>query len=182
MRGILFASAFLAVFFTAATSRADIIYDFHKMSATGVLAHVPYAPQLVVTDAAPSTGIDFTRTCAFTLPVSCTTVGSMAGFVSLTDATPNFGTLSLDLIFNADKTLTGSIFEQGLNEDLNSSGSHFDWTGTLLSDRYTECGVGSPCTFTGYWLADTVVPEPDTLVLFASAMAALFLVRRLRQA
>lgn len=186
MRSILFTFAFLTMLLTGASSRADIVYDFHETSATGFLGTLPpsaYSPRLVVTDTAPLTGIDFTRTCAFPPgPISCTTTGSMAGFVSLTDTTPNFGSLSINLTFNPDETLTGSILEKGIMEDLDSSGSHFDWQGTLLSDRYPGCGAASPCTFTGYWLTETAVPEPGTLGLLVSAFAMLLIARRRHRA
>lgn len=181
MRGILFAGAFLTMLLVGAAARAGVIYDFHETAATGFLGTLPpsaYAPRLIVSDTAPLSGVSFTRTCALTMPVSCTTTGHADGFLSLTDATPDFGTLSLDLAFNPDNTLNGSILERGLDEDLNMAGSGLDWSGTLLSDRFPACGVSAPCTITGYWLTATAVSEPGTLALFVGGLATLLFVGR----
>lgn len=185
MRTLLCAALSIAASLLAiGQAQADVIYDFNETSATGFLATLPasaYAPQLVVTDAAYASGsLVFTQSCYLTPPSSCTSSGDMSGVVSLTDATPGFGNRSIDIAFNPDGTLSGSILERGLQEDLTSSGDSFSWAGTLLSDRYPACGSASPCRFTGYWLVDsgpTAVPEPSTLMLVAGAFTGFAAIR-----
>lgn len=181
MRALVYtALSIVSLLLALGQAKADVIYDFNETSATGALAALPesdYAPQLTVTDAAHASGsLNFTQRCYLSPPSDCTSSGNIPGFVSLTDASPGFGNLSVDVALNPDGTLSGSISEHGLQEDLTSSGDEFSWTGTLLSDRYPACGSASPCGFTGYWLADsppTAVPEPGTLPLVVGALAIL---------
>ncbi len=83
----------------------------------------------------------------------------------------------MDLTFPSSGFLSGSIFEQGLNQDLNESGSGLNWSGTLLSDAFLICGVQNVCSFEGFWQQkDATVPEPGSVALFGAALAGLSLI------
>ena len=182
---VLAALSLAAMVLASGRAAADVVYAFHETSATGFLGTLPpgdYVPRLVVTDAAYASGaLDFSQTCAFAFPASCTATGDMSGFASLTDASPGFGDRSIDISFGADRTLSGSIVERGEYEDLSASGTRFSWTGTLLSDRYPGCGAAAPCSFAGYWYDATAISEPGTLPLLATALGVLALVRLKRR-
>jgi hypothetical protein len=182
-------SRWLSVAFTAAmlllspmgAKATPLEYDFNTTSTTGTLP-LSYGPVLMVDSSVLGTSLKFTSTCPLSPPFgSCSVTGSEAGFISLTDASTTSGVLALDLAFLFNGMLAGSITNNGLVQNLTSSGNGSDWSGTLLSDRYSSCGVQSPCTFTGYWLAVALpVPEPSSFWLFAVGLLGLVLVRAQR--
>jgi hypothetical protein len=168
---------------------APITYNW---TTTSSVAPAPftlnYSAQLVVDDSALLTGLQFSMDCFFSPPITCTNTGNVEDFISLTDASPGFGDLSMSLIFNADGTLTGTIDEDGLNQNLHLAGSGLDWetTSQFHSDRHPICG---PCELEGYWLragyeVPTVIPEPASIAILGSGMFALLGfagVRRIRR-
>ena len=168
----------------AGTARADVTYQFIQTSGTGELGYQSFMPHLIVTDAAYESGslayavyhpFDYAP-CVANSTV-CNVTGNPGGFVSLTDASPGFGDFAIDVSFNPDGFLSGSIVEHGMNQDLVTSSVGESWSGTLESDRFEQCNEGgsATCRFSGHWV---MVPEPASFALLSVSVLGLVLMRR----
>jgi hypothetical protein len=150
---------------------------------------VPFGgPTLVVTDVAVAAGsLDFhvgPGSCPSPLPGLCIVTGDPTGFSSFGYVIPDFfgdplhgaGIFNIDVAFNPDGTLSGSIFEAGTNSDFNISGGEFAWSGTFSSDA-SLCDastIGGGCTLSGYWQTASV-PESPSIWLFGGGLLMLLL-------
>jgi hypothetical protein len=177
MRLARFISLLILMTINTGPAFANVLYTFYG-NLSGAY-NGPFQETLVVTDAAVEAGgLSFSirspgLLCGPSSPpyfIVCLVTGDPSGFVSLTDSsftsTTGFGSiLNVGLEFNPDGTLTGFITEHGENQDLVISGSEFDWTGALSSDRLSLCGN---CSVAGYWATSLPlpVPEPPTIALF----------------
>lgn len=169
---------------------ADVIYQF-----TGTISGAAYGPnpvpfggpELIVTDAAYASGGLIVSFGPGICPQQCTVSGNPGGLVSFGYGVPDFlgspptgwGVLDLNLVFNPDTTLSGTIFEAGSNSDFNLSGSEFSWAGSFSADN-SMCGR---CTLNGQWLDDPPaipVPEPETFMLCAVAILGMLALVRWR--
>jgi hypothetical protein len=113
-------------------------------------------------------------------PRLCTAGGDLADFlgIGVEIAGQDFsgaplsglGHLNLNIAFNADGTLNGSIFSFGNYNSVNASGTGFNWSGTFGSDGFLN-GRCSTCALSGYWTNQ--VPEPPTIVIVAAGLVLL---------
>jgi len=175
----------------AQPAAANVVYNFFGNVSGAV--NGPINPRLVVTDAAFASGsLNFSLSSPFpfsacgtaSLP-SCIITGDDSGLVSLFNSSFSPVTqsgyehgFSINIAFAPDGTLSGSIDENGLNQDLAIGGSEFSWSGSLSSDLYPSCDAGTSngqCKVAGYYLAD--LPEPLTLSLFGVGVLGVHLAR-----
>ncbi len=196
--GWLSAALLALLVFATARAEANVIYEF-----TGTISGLNYGPvpapfsgpSLVVTDAAFQSGSLSLSIgpgiCPNPNPIACPFSGNTSGLVSFGYAGFNDffggsppsggGRLSLNVSFNPNGTLTGSIFEAGYNSEFNIAGSEFDWSGSFSADN-ARCFAfqGQPCTISGAWRT-TSVPEPITLAFFGAGVLGVLGVRRRRR-
>ena len=171
---------------------AGVIYQFYGTFVGGPFSGQGFGPSFDVTDAAFAAGsMNFSMTggglgCGPNsppFPQACTIVGDPSGFGHLTGSSwspmtsSGFGDqFAIDLVFNPDGTLTGSIAEDGFNQTLHMGGSEYDWSGVFSADFMQDCGQ---CVVQGYF--KTNVPEPVTLSLFGAGLVGAIGVRRRRK-
>ena len=175
--GFAFAAGLLLVVASIAQA-APITYNWTTTEQQGPFPFT-FAPQLIVDDAVLDEGLSFSQQCFLSPPSTCTVIGDPLGFINLTDDSFGFGNMAIDLTFNEDGTLTGSIDEDGLNQNLHLAGNGLNWgtTSPYFSDRVPFCGTNAnpPCTIEGFWLREGFdppqqVPEPASMVLLGTAI------------
>jgi hypothetical protein len=186
-------AGFLVAAATVATSmigsaRADITYQWTTTSATGALAadYSALAPELVITDVAEASGsasVDAPCSLLPGPPCGFTDNGIVSFFSDILPPGQGFGTLLVDVTTNPDGTLSGSITEQGQDEDFIASGSEYSWTVTEVVGDEGYIQNCRSCTATGYFQAPIVATsEPTTTALLVPAVGIVVLWRCRRSA
>lgn len=186
----------LLSFMMISSARGDVVWLFTETSVSPVAGSpasvgpaLTPAASLTVSDAAFLRGnISFAETCLVPFGL-CTDAGDTDFRLVISDnarlnlppvppfiAHPSAVTLN----FDSDGNLSGSLSDQtttefftmGINDDIA--------TGRAGSDARALACISGACTYSGYWTLVTPlpVPEPATLVIFGTALAALGLIRR----
>jgi len=188
---------------SAMPARANVMYDYTTTSASGGnpnpgqrFTGIPNL-ELTVTDAAYLSGsLNFgVSQCSgsvfpTTHNLGCGTVtGDPTGLVSLT-RWDQFGSLGVNVSFLGN-TVEGSLHVHSGESDYDMNSSGTTWTG-FVQGSDAPFGNGpcagftrtNECTFTGYFVAANIVPnpqpvpEPASLALLGAAALALAATRR----
>jgi hypothetical protein len=187
IKALLGLATFLIVSAWSGVASADAMYVFNGIAANAFGDTYTIHETLTVTDQALHIGhLSFSVSGAFCNPSQpqpgnpCFITGDPTGFVSISDccfsSTFVDGTLSLGVSFNQDGTLTGGLDLFGTVVTKNISGTGVNWSGIYSADG-ARCNGPPPtlqpdCSVTGSWSGPTNIPEPSTLMLFVSGIAA----------
>ena len=89
--------------------------------------------------------------------------------------------VNIDVIFNADGTLSGLVNYVDTGAHYFTSGAGSSWGGSFNSDLI-NCTNPNPCGATGYWQTSAVIPAPEplTMSLFGVGFAGAVALRRRR--
>ena len=145
---------------------------------------------LTISDAAVAVGSFSLTGQGDATGISPTFSGDVADFIQFAaneQATPTHltGKLSISATFGAGGAIAASSFVYGgLNEMSSLSGSNASFGGTFGSDNYHGLCGSDACAVTGQLMASATtspVPEPISMTLFGSGLAALGLLRRLNR-
>lgn len=153
---------------------------------------------LTVTDAAVASGsysFELNGICHNGGGLSCLPYnGDPSGFVSITlsrrfqetvTTADHYGLEIINVTFNRDGTLGGSVFAGSQDTNLNVSGGEFRWSGNWSSDlqgcpdQSISSGTQGGCLDPGYWFTSQSlpdpIPEPASIWLFGCGLLALLL-------
>jgi hypothetical protein len=170
----------------------SVTYTWTQLTEIGSFGNTDL-PSLRFTDAQVAAGsFSGSKSCPDNAPLlPCTTTGdggvTLASGFSITNGLTGYLREIINVTFNPDGTLSGSIFYNDQGADFNISGVGFDWSGHENADRlncFTSVGPG--CLITGYWtdspaLHTADIAEPASWLLLAGPLMLLTLLRPRRR-
>lgn len=153
-----------------------ITYSWHYSSVTGGPVDLSSGfydlPSITFSDAAVQAGSYSANNCGFAVFGNCTHAGdiSQVNNLGFNDFIAYYS-WNINVSFNSDGTLTGSISWNNDSKDYHSTGDHLAWSGDMNSDRL-NC-YPDRCSMTGFWHTSTSpvpVPEPGSAVLLLTTL------------
>lgn len=180
----IFSLLFLLICVPPMPASAAALYSWVPLTAVGQVNDNPVGLFSLgsIGFASPVAGnhFSFFGTCSGGFPNSCApgfntgNFGSFGIFPGVPGAIKPIILVDIDVIFNADGTLSGHTRYNDTGADFSLGGTGNTWGGPFNSDLL-NCRNPNPCGATGYWLTSSTIPapEPPTLALLIAGIGAI---------